>query len=818
MSGANTIREGSASTVHENGAAVKNQDTILEGGGFSASPVAGDSIDGLQVRRQLPTAGSEADVYIVLEKGEERVLKLYRYGLEPKQKILDRYKAISTEFPEHVVRVYNMGRDGRTGRWYELLEFVRYGSVADWLQQKGHFEFQTFVKELGGAVNALHERGIIHRDLKPGNILVRSPAPLDLVLTDFGIASVLEGDMSLRETSHAGFTPMYAAPEDMDGRIVSAPADWWACGMIFLEILTGVHPFKGLSPKRIAYFLSTRGVEIDPKLPERQRRLLKGLLTRNDKKRWGWRQIKAWLAGDDSPPVHYEEPGLEGGAAPFRFLGESYASPRQMALSFASGFEAWKAGRGTLARGNIAKWLRDKHEFDEERIVSEDLADNDADIYLARFIAHYAPELPPNIYGLELSAANLLALLAKPETERAENERAAIAFVLGKGALAALLQSYANSPQSGDKVLQAIACRRWRGPDELRKNLFVLLAPEGFYWGPLGAPENLEKRMAFVKNNPDILTWQSWEAMEGPELLLPPSVEQLFGQGKYAEAIAELASRKRSNSLLYKRDLPKGGTVADESAYARLLGEKHGLNGRVLDLLGKTRGLVEKIEARSDPMELKLDREARMVGDYCSAILAGRKIWRAQDYEPLRRIYDNLAKLATSSQDLHKKFFTNPFTILACIAAILFSYFLSLGLGQAVSDWLTSSSFEGAAMWVAVAGAVIGGLAAQLAGAVIGFLFFGFLMYLLQLSAPAMPYIFIVSAVVLLIVFGRLWSRRKLASIRAEKPELLNEVRSLLLRLYDEPENSQNQQTNKSQNRQPSRAVKQGGGRGRWGV
>lgn len=170
-----------------------------------------------------------------MEAGEEeRVLMLYRFGLEPKRKILERCRGISEEFPEHVVRVYGTGRNGRAGRRHELLEFVRYGSVADWFEKKGHFDFTSFARELGEAAHTLRERGIIHRDLKPGNILARSPEPLDLALTDFGIASELESGMSPRETSHSGFTPMCAAPGDLDGRIVSAPADWWACGMIFI--------------------------------------------------------------------------------------------------------------------------------------------------------------------------------------------------------------------------------------------------------------------------------------------------------------------------------------------------------------------------------------------------------------------------------------------------------------------------------------------------------------------------------------------------------------------------------------------------------
>lgn len=554
---------------------------------------------GMSVMRQLPTQGSEADIFVVDDGAGEKILKLYRLGLDPKREVLDRYEAISAQYPEHVVQVFRTGRDQETGRWFELLELVHYGSVADWLEKGASFNFEEFVRELGSAVNALHEAGIIHRDLKPGNVLVRSPQPLDLVLTDFGIASILD-NASIRETVHKGFTPMYAAPEDTTGQIVSGPADWWACGMIFLEILTGSHPFRNLPPSRVVYFLSTRNVEIDSSLPEAQQVLLKGLLTRNDKKRWGWPQIEAWLRGERNIPVHYEDSGVIQAGSGFRFMGKNFQNLHDMAIAFADNYEAWKAGRGTLARGNIAKWLQDTHEFDEERIVSDELAENNADLYLARFIAHYAPELPPNLYGLELTSTNVLAWVLKPQDQLTDAETGILNIIFSGRpvSLVAFLKIYQKDTDPHDASLRAIAGEKWHDREDLQLALRALLMPEKFYWGPSDVPQGPAGILRFLKMNRYLLTQEKWEELDGPNIIIPPGVQNLFQAGHYDQAIAELVHKKRDGALLYVQDglCTEENFYGDDLQYMLLVGRKNGFNKNDEDLFNKISQLVKSIE------------------------------------------------------------------------------------------------------------------------------------------------------------------------------------------------------------------------------
>lgn len=82
------------------------------------------------------------------------------------------------------------------------------------------------------AVSFLHEHKICHRDIKPDNILVRSYDPPDSMLTDFGCAS----DSQRILYDRPGTIP-YLAPEQVEKKTHGPAVDYWACGIIALELI-----------------------------------------------------------------------------------------------------------------------------------------------------------------------------------------------------------------------------------------------------------------------------------------------------------------------------------------------------------------------------------------------------------------------------------------------------------------------------------------------------------------------------------------------------------------------------------------------------
>jgi len=73
------------------------------------------------------------------------------------------------------------------------------------------------------ALGAIHQRGIVHCDVKPDNILIRKDGTP--VLIDF------EASQRPGEARVSGYTPMFAAPEQVFGDRVDARADVYAFGM-----------------------------------------------------------------------------------------------------------------------------------------------------------------------------------------------------------------------------------------------------------------------------------------------------------------------------------------------------------------------------------------------------------------------------------------------------------------------------------------------------------------------------------------------------------------------------------------------------------
>jgi serine/threonine protein kinase len=102
-----------------------------------------------------------------------------------------------------------------------------------------------------------HKHKIIHRDLKPQNILLKNGVPK---ISDWGLSRIISESTT---TSSMSFTPHYAAPEQINGRIKDERTDIWQLGVILYELVTGILPFNGDSMVEIGMNIATK----DPKYP-----------------------------------------------------------------------------------------------------------------------------------------------------------------------------------------------------------------------------------------------------------------------------------------------------------------------------------------------------------------------------------------------------------------------------------------------------------------------------------------------------------------------------------------------------------------------
>lgn len=93
---------------------------------------------------------------------------------------------------------------------------------------------------------AAHRRGMVHRDVKPANIMVIAAEDVVKVV-DFGLAKRSETTEGQRRTfrTELGFivgTPVYMAPEQLEGAAADARSDQFSWGLTAYALLVGENP------------------------------------------------------------------------------------------------------------------------------------------------------------------------------------------------------------------------------------------------------------------------------------------------------------------------------------------------------------------------------------------------------------------------------------------------------------------------------------------------------------------------------------------------------------------------------------------------
>lgn len=168
-------------------------------------------------------------------------------------------RAIATLDHPHILPLFDYGETTINGIVYPyiVMPLRSEGSLKTWLKQAHKRSLQDVVDMIKQAASALqhaHDHQVIHLDVKPSNFLIRyregDNTRLDLLLTDFGLAKVMNADVSMSNTSRG--TPPYMAPEQWKGSPTAA-SDQYALAIMAYELLTGRTPFVGGSMEELMY-------------------------------------------------------------------------------------------------------------------------------------------------------------------------------------------------------------------------------------------------------------------------------------------------------------------------------------------------------------------------------------------------------------------------------------------------------------------------------------------------------------------------------------------------------------------------------------
>ncbi|KAA5541754.1 serine/threonine protein kinase [Roseiconus nitratireducens] len=141
----------------------------------------------------------------------------------------------------------------------------------------GFKELARIMLRVTDAVEAAHRCGIIHRDLKPSNILIDASG--EPYLIDFGLAKNRH-NQALTGTGQILGTPAYMAPEQAQGRELSAATDVYSLGTVMYELATGQPPFSGPTTVDVLLQVLNREPPSPRHLDKRIPRALDQIITR----------------------------------------------------------------------------------------------------------------------------------------------------------------------------------------------------------------------------------------------------------------------------------------------------------------------------------------------------------------------------------------------------------------------------------------------------------------------------------------------------------------------------------------------------------
>ncbi|HEY48379.1 MAG TPA: protein kinase [Anaerolineae bacterium] len=205
--------------------------------GYKLIERIGEGGFGVVYRAEQPAVDREVAIKVILPEFADHTEFVRRFEAEARM-------VAKLEHP-HIVPLYDYWRDEEGA--FLVMRWLRGGSLRDALES-GPWEIDAVGKLLDHIVDALslaHEHGVIHRDLKPENILLDEAG--NAYLTDFGIAKDIGGER-LTQTGKIVGSADYLAPEQAKGEPVTPKIDIYALGVVLYEILTGEHPFPGLTP------------------------------------------------------------------------------------------------------------------------------------------------------------------------------------------------------------------------------------------------------------------------------------------------------------------------------------------------------------------------------------------------------------------------------------------------------------------------------------------------------------------------------------------------------------------------------------------
>ncbi len=193
-------------------------------------------------------AGSMGRVYQGFDEQLERfvAIKILSTGRVSDKDYFERFhreaKLLASITHPNIALIYYFGT--LEGLPYFCMEYMAGGSLENMLQQKRFFDPEaalSYTMQVAIGLNKALEKGIVHLDIKPSNLMLAEGDRVKIV--DFGLARTSR-ELERITTDIVG-TPLYIAPEQIQGGLADFRSDVYSLGITFFEMLYGFVPYSG---------------------------------------------------------------------------------------------------------------------------------------------------------------------------------------------------------------------------------------------------------------------------------------------------------------------------------------------------------------------------------------------------------------------------------------------------------------------------------------------------------------------------------------------------------------------------------------------
>ncbi|EFC80702.1 protein kinase [Parafrankia sp. EUN1f] len=145
-------------------------------------------------------------------------------------------KALEKLKHPHVLHVHDYVE--AEGLCLVVMELMAGGTLADRLLGMTPEQACGVGLAVAAALEHAHSHKMLHRDIKPENILFGADGTP--VVGDFGLVKMFEGSAA---TASGSGTPLYMAPEQIQGGRLGPGVDLYALGVVLYQLLVGAPPF-----------------------------------------------------------------------------------------------------------------------------------------------------------------------------------------------------------------------------------------------------------------------------------------------------------------------------------------------------------------------------------------------------------------------------------------------------------------------------------------------------------------------------------------------------------------------------------------------